>query len=262
MSVVTSFNTRVGAVVSAVGDYLASQVNNDSTVVGTRVSDALNTLAAAIAAIPAAPVSSVFGRVGAVAAAVGDYLASQVNNDSTVVGTRVSDALNTLKAAIAAIPSAPVSSVFARTGAVVAAAGDYTSTLVNNASGVTGTTVTAALNTLLALLGAPTLNNQTGTTYAPVLADAGKLVTLSNAASIAVLIPANASVAFPVGTIIDFLWLGVGQPTFTITSDTLNIPAAFAVAAGTMRAREQFSPVRITKVTSTSWVASGDMAFV
>ena len=41
-----------------------------------------------------------------------------------------------------------VSSVFGRTGAVVAVSGDYTSALVTNTSGVTGATVTDALNTI------------------------------------------------------------------------------------------------------------------
>jgi hypothetical protein len=41
-----------------------------------------------------------------------------------------------------------VDSVFGRTGVVVAVSGDYTSSLVTNASGVTGSTVTNALNTL------------------------------------------------------------------------------------------------------------------
>lgn len=41
-----------------------------------------------------------------------------------------------------------VSSVFGRAGAVVAASGDYTSTLVTNSSGVSGATVGAALDTL------------------------------------------------------------------------------------------------------------------
>ena len=42
-----------------------------------------------------------------------------------------------------------VSSVFGRTGAVVATAGDYTSTLVTNSSTVSGATVTAALDQLV-----------------------------------------------------------------------------------------------------------------
>ncbi len=44
----------------------------------------------------APPVTSVFGRIGAVVAVLGDYLASLVSNDSTVTGATVADALNTL----------------------------------------------------------------------------------------------------------------------------------------------------------------------
>lgn len=42
-------------------------------------------------------VGSVFGRVGDVVAAASDYDASQIDNDSSVAGTFVDDALNTLK---------------------------------------------------------------------------------------------------------------------------------------------------------------------
>lgn len=45
-------------------------------------------------------VTSVFGRVGAVVATAGDYDSDQINNASTVVGASVSDALDTLAAAI------------------------------------------------------------------------------------------------------------------------------------------------------------------
>lgn len=46
-------------------------------------------------------VSSVFGRTGPVVAAASDYDASQVDNDSTVAGTFVSGALNTLGGIVA-----------------------------------------------------------------------------------------------------------------------------------------------------------------
>lgn len=46
--------------------------------------------------VPGAPVSSVFSRTGTILAAASDYAASQVDNDSGVAGTFVSDALNTL----------------------------------------------------------------------------------------------------------------------------------------------------------------------
>lgn len=49
-----------------------------------------------VAAQTAAPVTSIFGRVGVVVAAASDYDASQVDNDSGVTGAFVDDALNTL----------------------------------------------------------------------------------------------------------------------------------------------------------------------
>ena len=94
-------------------------------------------------------VASVFGRVGAVVAALGDYAASLVSNDSGVAGATVKDALNNLAAAI---PAVPVTSVFGRVGAVAAALGDYAASLVSNDSGVAGATVKDALNNLAAAI--------------------------------------------------------------------------------------------------------------
>jgi len=59
------------------------------------------------------------------------------------------------------------------------------------------------------------INNQTGTIYTLVLTDAEKLITLTNASSIAVTIPTNASVAFPIGTIIQLIQNGAGKVTFS-----------------------------------------------
>lgn len=152
---VSSFNTRVGVVVAALGDYLASQVTNDSTVTGATTKDALNTLKTSIAALVTG-VSSFKTRTGAVTPAAGDYAASQVNNDSaTVTGTHVSDALDALKALIVASVTG-VSSVFGRSGTVVAMAGDYNAGKITNDSGVSGAHVNDALNTLAALIAAIT----------------------------------------------------------------------------------------------------------
>lgn len=71
-------------------------------------------------------VVSVFGRAGVVTAQSGDYDSDEIDNVSSVAGASVSDALETLDAEIAAIPAAPVTSVFGRAGAVVAATNDYT----------------------------------------------------------------------------------------------------------------------------------------
>ncbi len=94
-----------------------------------------------------APVSSVFARIGAVAAQSGDYDSDQVDNVSSVAGASVSDALEALAA------TAGVVSVFARIGAVTAQSGDYDSDQVDNASSVAGATVSDALEALAATAG-------------------------------------------------------------------------------------------------------------
>jgi hypothetical protein len=84
----------------------------------------------------AAPaVASVFGRTGAVAAQIGDYTAAQVTNavDSTQSYNNPSWLTGLAYSKVTGFPAAPVASVFGRTGAVVAASGDYTAVQVTNA---------------------------------------------------------------------------------------------------------------------------------
>ena len=98
------------------------------------------------------------------------------------------------------------------------------------------------------------LNDQTGTTYTGVLADAGKNITMTNASASTFTIPANASVAYAVGTQILVTQLGAGQVTIAITTDTLNVNADF-----TLKLAGQYSEVMITKKTSNMWVIAGDL---
>ena len=75
---VITFEGRSGNVVATAGDYAAGLITNDSSVTGAFVDDALDNLAADIAAIPAAPVDSVHGRTGAVVSVKGDYTSDEV----------------------------------------------------------------------------------------------------------------------------------------------------------------------------------------
>lgn len=178
---VSSFNLRVGAVSSAVADYLASQITNDSaTVTGTRVSNALDSLKASIGALVASAIgndSSVTGatvkdalnqlkatiaalvfvatfnsRSGFVSPATNDYAASQVSNDSaSVPGAHVSNALDSLNGTVAGLVTG-VSSVFGRVNAIIQVAGDYAASKISNDSGVAGAFVKNALDTLGGLI--------------------------------------------------------------------------------------------------------------
>jgi len=91
-------------------------------------------------AVPSGAVMSVFGRAGVVVAASGDYTAAQVTNAVSVLGSYPDPAWITSLAysKITGVPAAGVGSVFGRTGAVVAVAGDYTAALVTNAVSTLG----------------------------------------------------------------------------------------------------------------------------
>jgi hypothetical protein len=94
-------------------------------------------------------------------------------------------------------------------------------------------------------------NVQSGTTYTLALSDAGKIIDITNASSITVTIPANASVAFPVGTVIQVFQGGLGQVTIAITSDTLRAPNGTKIAS-------QYSVISLWKQAATVWILSGD----
>ena len=99
-----------------------------------------------------------------------------------------------------------------------------------------------------------TQNQQSGTTYTLVLADLGKLVELSNAASIALTVPTNAAVAgFSAGDQINLLQTGAGQVTVGGSGVTIN---------GTpgLKLRAQYSSATLIKRATDTWVLVGDLS--
>ncbi len=97
-------------------------------------------------------------------------------------------------------------------------------------------------------------NTQTGTTYTLVLADAGKMVTLSNAAAITLTIPTNAVAAFPVDTRIDLLQYGAGQVTVGGAGVTIRSSGSKLKLTG------QYSGATLWKKDTDEWVLIGDIA--
>jgi hypothetical protein len=105
-----------------------------------------------------------------------------------------------------------------------------------------------------------TLNAQTAT-YTVVLADADqKLVTMSVAGANDFLIPTNANVAFPTGTVINMIQIGAGQTTIkAVTSGTTTISSTGATATAP-KLRAQFSAASCIKVATDTWYVIGDIA--
>ena len=98
-----------------------------------------------------------------------------------------------------------------------------------------------------------TLNAQTGTTYTPVLADNGKLVTLSNASAITLTVPTNASVAYATGAQINIQAIDAGQ--VTVVGDT-----GVTVNGTGTKLRTQWSAATLVKLGTDSWTLIGDLA--
>jgi hypothetical protein len=97
------------------------------------------------------------------------------------------------------------------------------------------------------------VNAQTGTTYTPVLADAGKLITLSNAGAITFTLPLNSAVAYPIGTQINIMQIAAGKPTVAAGGTTLTGTPSLGL-------RAQWSMATLIKIATDSWVMVGDMA--
>jgi hypothetical protein len=95
-------------------------------------------------------------------------------------------------------------------------------------------------------------NSQTAS-YTLALADQGKHISITTGG---VVIPANASVAFPIGaTIVVFNNSGSNQ-TISITTDTLRLAGAASTGSRTLA---QYGLATLVKVTSTVWVATGNV---
>ena len=104
-----------------------------------------------------------------------------------------------------------------------------------------------------------TLNAKTAT-YTVVLTDnRNTLVTMSVASANDFLIPTNASVAFPIGSVINVSQIGAGQTTIkAVTSGTTTISSTGATAT-TPKLRKQFSAASCIKVATDTWYVVGDI---
>ena len=98
--------------------------------------------------------------------------------------------------------------------------------------------------------------NSQSAAYTLVLADAGKHIFHpvgdNNARTFT--IPANSSVAYPIGTAITFINMAVANVTIAITTDTLVLSSAGTTGSRTLATNGSATCI---KITSTSWLISG-----
>jgi hypothetical protein len=107
-------------------------------------------------------------------------------------------------------------------------------------------------------LGKVALNAQTAT-YTAVLTDnQNKVVTMDVATANDFLIPTNANVAFPIGSIINVVQIGAGKTTIeAVTPATTTISSTAGVDPDL---RVQFSAASCIKTGTDAWLVVGDIA--
>lgn len=110
---------------------------------------------------------------------------------------------------------------------------------------------------LIGYRGAP--QNSQSAAYTTVLADAGKSIfhpaSDNNARTFT--IDSNANVAFPIGTIIEFINMAAASTTIAITVDTLTLLPTGTTGPRTLA---QYGRASAEKIDATDWVISGNSA--
>ena len=94
------------------------------------------------------------------------------------------------------------------------------------------------------------INARTGTAYTLVAGDAGKVVTLTNAAAITLTVPGS---VFTAGQRVDALVLGAGMVTVVGSSCTVN-------GTPSLRSRARYSAFTVLFTSATTAVVVGDLA--
>jgi hypothetical protein len=189
-------------------------------------------------------------------------------SDSYYTGSLNQVAFQVVPGTPAASPTAPslpansisLATVLVGTSVTSITSGNITDTRTTSSTSFVSLTGTQTLTnkTLTDPVVTESVNAQTGTTYTPVLTDAKQMVTLSNASAITVTIPPNSSVAYAVGSKIDFIQKGAGQVSFAQGAGvTIRSVGATTTAP---KLRVQYSAATCWYEGSDVWYIVGDIA--
>jgi hypothetical protein len=195
---------------------------------------------------PATPANSISLATVAIAAGATALTTANITDTRVLVTTNIPE-------------SGDISAVVAGTG--LSGGGSSGSVTLSIDTAVTADLTTAQTltnKTLTSPLINVGINAQTGTTYTTVLADNGKLTTLTNASAIAVTIPPNSSVAYPVGAQINMAQLGAGQVTVSGGSGVTIVSTGATASAP--KARAQYSTLTAVQTSTDNWLIMGDIS--
>jgi hypothetical protein len=143
-----------------------------------------------------------------------------------------------------------VTSPITNSGSTTAAQLGINQTLLSiDPSQVTGT---AVITSDARLTGMP--QNSKSASYTLLLSDAGKHIYVT-ATGQTITVPANGTVAFPVGTVITVVNAAAVTTSIAITTDTMYLANAGTTGTRTLAA---YGVATLIKITSTSWIISGN----
>ena len=94
---------------------------------------------------------------------------------------------------------------------------------------------------------------EAGTSYTPALTDYGKMIILANTTPITITIPTNSSVAYPIGTQLDFFQAEAGSVTFGGAGVTI------LSKNGDLSVNGQYVGVSLIKRATDTWILIGDL---
>jgi hypothetical protein len=188
------------------------------------------------------------------------YLDGVTSNIQTQLSTATSSiaTLTTDKAPLASptftgVPAAPTAALATNTTQLATTA--FVSAALGNITAISQGIVVSATGTIAAnTVGYRGLPQSTKTaSYTLALADAGYHISITTGG---IVIPANGSVAFPIGTTIVIFNNSATAQNISITTDTLRL--AGTATTGT-RSLAQRGLATLVKVAATEWVASGNV---
>jgi len=203
------------------------------------------------AVVNANPTASTSGTVTSVAATVPSFLSvsgSPVTSSGTLAFTYSGTALPVLNGGTGVTTSTGSGNVVLSTSPtlVTPVLGTPTSGNLQNCT-INGTD-------LVGFLSIP--QNSQSAAYTLVLADSGKHIyhPASDANARTYTIPANSSVAYPIGTAVTFINMTSQVVTIAITTDTMYLSSAGTTGS---RSLAQYGSATAIKMTSTTWLISG-----
>lgn len=109
------------------------------------------------------------------------------------------------------------------------------------------------------LVARPGVTTEAGASKSLALTDVQDIVLMSNGSANTVTIPANATTAFPVGTIITVVSTGAGTTTISAASGVTLQGNGGSAVAGSCDIQTQYGAAALMKVATDTWIVSGDI---